>query len=296
MVLAATALNYFGVSPTAKVSAAFVGVFIVVLLSYVALAFGDVDFGNLTPVAGTGVGGVLQGAGLVFFSFAGFERVAVVASTVRKPARTIPLAIYTAFPISFVVFMLVAGVTLGVLGPSALAGNEKAPYDAFVEAIGQRWAPVLSVGVVLGTMSALASSILGISQLIREMAAEGELPAPLAQLRRERETPRNAVVVVGLAVAAIAWSVDLRPLIDVASAFALIWYGTVNFSATRLDGEQRFAPRCISWFGLLGCAALLFTLAWWAIALAVAVVTLSLALRQVVQQNRRVEDRPRPAE
>ena len=52
--------------------------------------FGD---GNATALPSTSPVGVLSAAGLMFFAFAGYARVATLGEEVRDPARTIPRAV-----------------------------------------------------------------------------------------------------------------------------------------------------------------------------------------------------------
>jgi APA family basic amino acid/polyamine antiporter len=266
-VAAATALNYFGVKPTARVTAVFTSVVIIVLLIYIVLAAPSVQFARLEPVLGSGAWGVLSAAGLLFFAFAGFERPAVVASTMKDPQRSIPFAIFSAFPISSLLFLLAAAVTLGVLGAQEIAGDRNAVYHAFQQAIGPQWAWIIPVGVIIGTLSTLGDSILGVSQVAQQMGEKGELPRWMGRTSGKKQVPRHAVLLIGGTITIITWFFSLRPLIELANVFALSWYAAVAYSALKLGDEQRFAPRWISWFGLIGCIALLITLAKWAIAL-----------------------------
>ena len=61
-----------------------------------------VDLGS----AKGGVYGVLQSAGLLFFAFAGYARIATLGEEVRDPARTIPRAIPIALGITVVLYLV----------------------------------------------------------------------------------------------------------------------------------------------------------------------------------------------
>ena len=62
------------------------------------------------------VAGVLQAAGLLFFAFAGYARIATLGEEVRDPARTIPRAIPIALGITLAVYAIVAVGGLGGVG------------------------------------------------------------------------------------------------------------------------------------------------------------------------------------
>ncbi len=71
------------------------------------------------------VRGVLQAAGLLFFAFAGYARIATLGEEVRDPARTIPLAIPIALGITLVVYAIVAIAVLAQLGGDGIGGVER---------------------------------------------------------------------------------------------------------------------------------------------------------------------------
>ncbi len=64
--------------------------------------------------------GVLQGAGLLFFAFAGYARIATMGEEVVDPAKTIPRAIVLALGGAVVVYVLVVVVVVLVLGADAV--------------------------------------------------------------------------------------------------------------------------------------------------------------------------------
>jgi hypothetical protein len=90
------ALNYRGVTKTAMAARVLVAATLVALVMVVigiAVARGA-RLGHLGLPANVhgGVYGVLQSAGLLFFAFAGYARIATMGEEVRDPERTIPRA------------------------------------------------------------------------------------------------------------------------------------------------------------------------------------------------------------
>ena len=94
-VVALTAVNYFGVQRSAWLTRLIVAFTLLTLAVVViaCLAGGQASGHHLTPFPGTGVRGVLQAGGLLFFAFAGYARIATLGEEVRDPARTIPRAV-----------------------------------------------------------------------------------------------------------------------------------------------------------------------------------------------------------
>uniref|UniRef100_UPI000E6A47E6 APC family permease n=1 Tax=Streptomyces scabiei TaxID=1930 RepID=UPI000E6A47E6 len=124
-VVALTAVNYGGVQKSAWLTRVIVAVVLAVLAAVVVvcLGSGEADAGRLGGGASGGVGGVLEAAGLLFFAFAGYARIATLGEEVRDPARTIPRAIPLALGIALVVYAAVAVAVLSVLGSGGLVAG-----------------------------------------------------------------------------------------------------------------------------------------------------------------------------
>lgn len=122
-VVALTAVNYAGVQKSALLTRGIVAVVLAVLAAVVvaSLTSEAVDASRLDVGSDATFGGVLQAAGLLFFAFAGYARIATLGEEVRDPARTIPRAILIALGITLVAYATVAVSVLLVLGPDGLA-------------------------------------------------------------------------------------------------------------------------------------------------------------------------------
>ncbi|WP_019815509.1 APC family permease, partial [Saccharomonospora saliphila] len=125
VVAALTAVNYVGVRRSARATTVLVGLSLLVLAVAVGtlLVAGEPDVTTLSPFPGTGVRGVLEAAGLLFFAFAGYARIATLGEEVREPERTIPRAIPLALGIVLVVYIAVGFAVLLTLGPADLGAR-----------------------------------------------------------------------------------------------------------------------------------------------------------------------------
>jgi APA family basic amino acid/polyamine antiporter len=259
-VVALTAVNYGGVQKSAWLTRAIVAVVLGVLAAVVVVCLGSAesDAGRLDVGASGGVGGVLQAAGLLFFAFAGYARIATLGEEVRDPARTIPRAIPLALGIALVVYACVAVAVLSVLGSGGL-GDATAPLADAVRAAGTPGlAPVVRVGAAVAAMGSLLALILGVSRTTLAMARDGHLPGALAAVHPRFRVPHRAELAVGAVVAVLAATVDVRGAIGFSSFGVLAYYAVANASAWTLDPSAR--ARLVPGVGLLGCALLAFSL------------------------------------
>ncbi|WP_433433176.1 APC family permease [Nonomuraea sp. CA-141351] len=283
-VAALTLLSVYGVRRSAGVARVIV-VFVLAVLAAVVVAglFGDdtVTFGwfAYTPLAesrsldvwygsappppgqeGVDVWGVLQAAGLLFFAFAGYARIATLGEEVRDPARTIPRAVGIALGVTFVVYTLVAMAALRALGPWLLA-RSPAPLAEVVREAGAAWlVPVVGVGAAAAALGALLALLLGVSRTVLAMAREHDLPGVLAAVDPVRHVPRRAELAVGGAVIVLLLVADLREAIGFSSFGVLVYYGIANACALTLRPDEGAPPRPVPALGLALCALLAATL------------------------------------
>ncbi|MYY83812.1 MULTISPECIES: APC family permease [unclassified Streptomyces] len=261
-VLVLTAVNYAGVQKSALLTRVIVAVVLAVLVAVVvaSLTSGAVDTAHLDIGADATAGGVLQAAGLLFFAFAGYARVATLGEEVRDPARTIPRAIPIALGITLVVYTLVAVSVLLVLGPDGLAAAGAPLTEAAHTAGADRLAPVVRVGAALAALGALLALILGVSRTVLAMARDHHLPHALAAVHPKYKVPHRAELLVGAVVAVAAATTDVRGAIGFSSFGVLAYYAIANASAWTLTPAEGRPNRAVPVVGLTGCLVLAFAL------------------------------------
>ncbi|MGV9193475.1 APC family permease [Microbacterium sp. MC2] len=289
-VVALGAVNWFGITRTALATR----IIVVIVLAALAVAVtagaatsaGDV-FPALDGIGDTGAYGILQSAGLIFFAFAGYARIATLGEEVRNPARTIPRAIVAAFLIALVVYAVVAVAVLAVLGPEEVAGSTD-PVAAMVAASVWPWAePVVRLGAAAASLGALLALIAGIGRTVFAMAREGDLPRPLAAVHPRWRVPHRAEALAVTVVVVLVAFADLRLAIGFSSVGVLLYYLIANIAAFGQHGPARRYPRALQVVGAVGCGVLVVTLPWQAVAAGVAVFAVGIAYRLVRVRRRR---------
>ncbi|MGN6326711.1 APC family permease [Pseudolysinimonas sp.] len=279
-VLAISLIDLFGVTKTLVAAAVLVTIVLIALV----VASGSAIGATTRPLEGAapaGPYGVLQSAGILFFAFAGYARIATLGEEVRDPARTIPRAIRIALGITLAVYAVVAVVLLVVLGAPALARSSAPLADVTRLGLGGGWAVVVGIGAVAGALGSLLSLIAGIGRTSLAMARHGDLPRALARVHGGFGTPWVAQLVVTVAVVLLVALGDLRGAIGFSSFGVLLYYAIANLSAFTLD-RGRPARRILPLAGLLGCVVLALALPWPSIVVGAAVVAVGLAGRALL--------------
>ncbi|MGW5451580.1 APC family permease [Nocardia sp. NPDC003979] len=277
-VVVITGINYVGVQKSALATRVIVGSVLAVLAAVVVAGMGGNHSAAVVLDSEIGPYGVLQAAGLLFFAFAGYARIATLGEEVRDPQRTIPRAIMLALAGALAVYTLVAVAALLTLGSGGLAAAHD-PLARVVEAAGAGWlAPVVRVGAVLAAAGSLMALILGVSRTTLAMARDGHLPATLAAVHPRYSVPHHAELAVGAVVAVLAATVDLRAAIGFSSFAVLAYYLIANLSAATLSTAENRPARWVPVVGALGCVVVGFSLPIGSVLAGLAVLALGAAV------------------
>jgi APA family basic amino acid/polyamine antiporter len=285
-VVAMAAVNYVGVQKTARLTRVIVSMVLVALTIVVvtALTGPDTSLDKLEDLTQGGIGGILEAAGLLFFAFAGYARIATLGEEVADPTRTIPRAIPLALGITLAIYAVVATSALLAVGPDVLAESD-APLAA-AAAGGLSWAePLVRVGGTIAALGVLLSLLAGVSRTGFAMARNRELPSWLGAVHPVYKTPHRAELAAALAIIAVVAIVDLRGAIGFSSFAVLTYYAVANASAfTQPDSERRW-PRWLQVIGLTGCAVLALSLPLAAVLSGTAVLALGAGVWLIRHRN-----------
>ena len=290
VILLAT-VNYYGITRTAsltKIIVAFVlaALALVVVASLSGATRGSV--GSWDLLAG-GWYGILQSAGLLFFAFAGYARIATMGEEVRDPERTIPRAILTALSVVVLIYLVVGVSILIALGPAGVAGS-RAPLAAAVNAQGWVWAGMLvRLGAAAAALGALLALIAGVSRTTLAMARHDDLPRWLSAVHDRHHVPHHADIAIAGLVCVLVLTTDLRGAIGFSSFGVLLYYLIANAAAYTQTGQRRRFPRVLQVLGVAGCAILVMTLPLTAVIAGTVIFAVGMiyrAIRLRVEQSR----------
>jgi APA family basic amino acid/polyamine antiporter len=282
-VVALVAVNYLGIRKTAALTRVIVVIVLAVLAFVVAAALigGSPSAARLTPLGSGGVYGILQAAGILFFAFAGYARIATLGEEVLDPQTTIPRAIPIALGLTLLVYAAVAVSALLAVGAPALARSQ-APLGAVVAA--GTWhslTPVVRAGAAVACLGVLLSLLAGVSRTVFAMAANRDLPTRLAAVHPRYRVPHVAELTIGAVVLALTAVADVRSAIGFSSFAVLVYYAIANLSALTLGHGDRKGPRPLALLGLAGCLTLAATLPWRSVLAGAGVLALGVAARRL---------------
>ena len=139
----------------------------------------------MSAVSGTAV--------YIFYGFIGFETLSIVAGEMRNPEKNVPRAILSSISIVSILYMLIIGGTIAMLGGGIMDTN--APVqDAFVKMIGPAGAWMVSIGALISITGLNMGESIMVPRYGAAIANEGLLPAGIAKENK------NAAPVVAIAI------------------------------------------------------------------------------------------------
>jgi APA family basic amino acid/polyamine antiporter len=173
-----------------------------------------------------GIGGLIQGAAVIFFAYIGFEAVSTAGAESKNPARDMPIGILGSLAICTVLYIATCAVLVGIVPYTEL--NTPAPIATAVNAIGLPWfALLVKLGAVAGLTSVMLVLLYGQTRIFYTMARDGLLPSVFASVNKKTMTPVVNTLLVGAVAAAFAGFKGLDFLGDITNVGTLVAFGLI---------------------------------------------------------------------
>jgi APA family basic amino acid/polyamine antiporter len=284
IVAAMSVICYVGMRETAGVNTAMVSLKVLIIVVFIVAGIRYIDPANWHPYIPDNTGtfghfgwtGVLQGAGIIFFSYVGFDTASTTALEARNPQRDLPIGIIGALVISVLLYVGMSTVLTGMVPYTKLGVD--APVAVALDAHPQLnqigMGVFVKIGAIVGMTSVILGSLLGQPRILLAMADDGLLPPAIARVHPKHRTPHVATVVSGVIFALVAGVFPLDILADLISigvllAFVVVCLGVLVLRRTRPDVPRPFrvpfAPvTCV--VGALFCGGMTYFLSngtWW---------------------------------
>ena len=208
ILLLLTMLLIKGTSESATVNAIIVAVKVAIVVGVIALGWKFISPANHTPMLipdnfdamhsgffKHGWGGVIGGAGVVFFAFIGFDAVSTAAQETINPGRDMPIGILGSLAVCTVLYIAFSWVLTGIAQWKDFVDPTKGMEASVAYAIkvgmpGFGWlATAVTVAVLFGFSSVMLVMLLGQSRVFYSMANDGLLPKLFADVHPKFHTP-----------------------------------------------------------------------------------------------------------
>ncbi len=218
-----------------------------------------------------GWGGILAGAGVVFFAFIGFDAVSTAAQEAKNPKKDMPIGILGSLAVCTILYILFSYVLTGVapFRDFMTQGKEASVAYAISTYMHMGWlATLVTVAILLGFSSVILVMLLGQSRVFYTMSTDGLLPKVFSALHPKFRTPYKSnmilFVFVGLFAAFLPESVagDLTS-IGTLFAFVVVCIGVMVLRKKDPDLPRPFKTPLVPLVPILGiiiCGAMIVSL------------------------------------
>ncbi len=248
--VAVTLLLIRGIKESASFNSIIVVIKVVVVVLFIVAGIGYVNPDNIgigctvgapgcAEFMPFGFPGVVTGAAVIFFAYIGFDAVSTASQEAKNPQRDMPIGILGSLAICTVLYILVAGIMVGLVDYKLLT-NAAAPIAVAIDAALQKaqgttmgtilavFPTIIKVGAVLGLSSTMVVMTMGQPRVFYSMSKDGLLPSWAAKIHPKYQTPHITTAITGVIVAILAGFVPislLGELVSIGTLFAFVIVG-----------------------------------------------------------------------
>jgi basic amino acid/polyamine antiporter, APA family len=262
-----------GMQQSAKFNKIIVFIKLAVIALFIGIGCFTFNSANWHPFLPFGVQGIVNGAGLIFFAFIGFDAVSTATEEAIQPQRNIPIGIIASLVICTIIYVVFSGLLTGMMYFTQL--NVTSPVAlALISAGHNVAAEIISLGAIAGLTTVILVMLYGASRVFLAMARDGLLPKFFVKIHAGSHTPRRLIWSLATIMSVIA---GLIPIDQVASlvnmgtlaAFMVVGLGVVVLRYTRPDMPRPFrtpGSPVVPLMGVFLCLYLMWNLpavTWW---------------------------------
>ncbi len=219
-----------------------------VLGIYIAVGMGNIQqHPNFDNFLDKGMDKVFATAGLVFVSFGGLTKAASIGEEVRRPGKNLPRAMFLAYIVVSLFYVLAVFVAVGTLGPELSEGPDGSLTPLSSSAgkfMGTGGMIVLSAAGMLAFITTGNGGIMAASRSPLAMSLDGLLPRWMGKVSSRYGTPYISVIITTAFMISLILLLSIADLVKVASTMMLILFVLVNLAVLimRTSKLQNYRP------------------------------------------------------
>jgi APA family basic amino acid/polyamine antiporter len=197
-------LNYLGVKKAGEFQLLFTILKVAIILGIVVVCFsgaggatgrGWINFAGTFSGAKGGLAGFMAALVAALWAYDGWNDLNMVAGEVKRPGRTIPIALIAGVATVGGLYVLVNAGVQYVLPAGVIAASPRPASDAVALIVGHRGAAIVSAGMAVSMLVTLNGTIMSGARVPFAMARDGYFFRPLAEVHPRFHTPSVAIMV-----------------------------------------------------------------------------------------------------
>jgi len=242
-------LNYVGIKKAGEFQLVFTVLKVAIILGIVGLGFSYsegswTNFSGSYPGAKGGIAGFMAALVAALWAYDGWNDLNQVAGEIRRPERSIPIALIVGVAIVGALYILMNAAVQYVMPASTIANSERPASDAAALVMGSLGASIVSAGMALSMLVTLNGTTMSGARVPFAVARDGYFFHALAGVHPRFHTPSLSIIVQAvLSILLLLVGGSFRQLFSLAIfaewLFYMITASTVFVFRRRDPGAQR---------------------------------------------------------
>ena len=227
-------LNYLGVKKAGQFQLIFTLLKVAIILAIVAVCFGGTgsatqqgwsNFAGIFAGAKGGIAGFMAALVAALWAYDGWNDLNMVAGEIKRPERSIPIALIAGVATVGVLYMLMNAGVQYVLPATAIAGSPRPASDAVALVLGPVGAGIVSLGMAISLLVTLNGTIMSGARIPFAVARDGYFFRALAEIHPRFHTPSVALAVqAALSIGLLLLGGSFRQLFSLAIFAEWLFY------------------------------------------------------------------------
>ena len=193
-------LNYIGIRKAGDFQLVFTILKVGIILAIVVVGFGASagswrNFATDFAGAKGGITGFMAALVAALWAYDGWNDLNMVAGEIRRPERSIPIALVAGVGIVAALYILVNAAVQYVLPAAAVAASPRPASDAMAVTLGQAGASIVSAAMALSMLVTLNGTTMSGGRVPFAVARDGYFFSALAKVHPRFHTPSTSIVV-----------------------------------------------------------------------------------------------------
>ncbi len=189
-----TGLNYLGLRRAGEFQLVFTLLKVALIVGIVFFCFSSPlghrsNFATVFAAAHGGVAGFTVAMIAALWAYDGWNDLNMVAGEIKRPGRSIPLALVAGVLLVALLYMLTTAATGYLLPATAIANSPRPTADAMLLAVGAWGAALVSIGMAISILASLNGTVLSGARIPFAAARDGMFFRSMAYVHPKFESP-----------------------------------------------------------------------------------------------------------
>ena len=199
---------------------------------------------------------VLLSAGIWFFAFTGYSRLATFGEEIKNPKEIIPKAIFTGLGVTIFLYCGITWLTLSIISPEFIMNSNTPLLVAMDVSRFSEFSFLIVFASSIAMVSVFLALMPGISRIYVALSRDRVLPKAFSKIHKKFNSAYFSEGFVLITVIVGIYSFDVVESIKLSSFFILIYYTITNLCVVRLKKEDRLYSVVVALYGFTMCLLL----------------------------------------